>query len=179
MKKRILIMFACVFMMSASFAHAIGAMPDLVVKHELSVEEKSYLGLTSDTFKLSDIQSDYLFVLAFSMYCPVCQRDAPHINKVYETLSTGPAAEKIKFMGIGLGNNPFEVSVFKKKFSVPFPLVSDGEYAVHKALGEVGTPTYYVLKITNGKVETLHTQQGETEDTDAFISLIKEKIGVQ
>lgn len=178
MKKQLIFMTLFCFFVSVAAAWA-GGIPNLTLEDPLTPEEKSYLGVSSDTFTLTDIDADYVFIEAFSMYCPVCQRDAPHINDLFEKVSKADTAGRVKFLGLGLGNNSFEVQIYKEKYSVPFPLVNDQDYAIHTALGEVGTPTYYMIKIKDGKVEILFMQEGEAKDPGKLLQVIKDAAGIK
>ena len=53
---------------------------------------------------------------------------------------------------MGTGNTPFEVDVFRKKYSIPFPLFADEGFLMKKVMrDEIRTPTFLVLKIEAGK----------------------------
>jgi protein-disulfide isomerase len=44
--------------------------------------EKTYLGLTkSGEFSVRDIDADVVIIEVFSMYCPICQGEAPKVNE--------------------------------------------------------------------------------------------------
>lgn len=152
--------------------------PDITLHGKLSAEHKEYLGVTSQDFKLSDIKAEYLFIEAYSMYCPVCQRDAPRVNAVYEQIRKADPDGRVKFIGLALGNTAFEVSFYQKKYEVPFPLFKDEDYVIHKALGEVPTPTFYIVKLGNPSPEILYVKEGEAEDKDALLQAIKDTTGL-
>lgn len=160
-------------------AMAAETFPNITMTGKLTDAQKAYVGNDGVGFTLADIKADYLLVNAFSMYCPICQRDAPHLNKVYETVNAADTEGRVKFLGLGLGNTAFEVAFFQKKYNVEYPIVWDDDYAIHKALGEVGTPTYYLVKLTGGSYEILHQSEGEIEDIEGFAQMILNKSGVR
>jgi len=112
-------------------------------------EHAAYLGLEGrkGTFELEDIPAELVVVEIFSMYCPYCQREAAAVNELYERVEKSPETKgKIKLIGIGAGNSSFEVEVFRKNYRVPFPLISDDDFRLHKAFGETRTPYFFVVK---------------------------------
>ena len=176
--KRLIVTFLVMALLVVS-AQAGQMFPDVTMTGKLTDEQKTYLGVSSDTFKISDIKAQYLFIEAFSMYCPVCQRDAPHVNEVYAAVMAADPGGTVKFLGIGLGNTPFEIAFYKKKYAVPFPLVWDEDYTIHKAIGEVGTPTFYIVRLADGSRETLYMREGEAENADALLKAIKDATGLK
>jgi thiol-disulfide isomerase/thioredoxin len=137
--------------------------PDLALSGTVTDEQRAYLGVDTGRFTLSQIKADYLFIEAYSMYCPICQRDAPHLNELYRRLTEADPEGRIRMIGLGLGNTQFETTFYREKFAVPFPLFDDGDYAVHKALGEPVAPTYYIVRLDPDGAEILYEWEGELE----------------
>jgi thiol-disulfide isomerase/thioredoxin len=121
-----------------------------------------YLGLSAkDKFRLSHIKAETVLVEIFSMYCPICQAEASRVNEIYHIIERDPHLKgAVKLLGVGTGNTPFEVDVFKKKYEVPFPLVPDENMGVQKAFSDqIRTPTFLIVEIGGGnkiKVQNLH-----------------------
>lgn len=174
--RRIIIAMVALFVLASS-AMA-NEFPNLDLSGEMSADQKSYLGVNTDSFKISDIKADYLFIEAYSMYCPVCQRDAPKLNEVYKAVSLMDPNGTIKFVGLGLGNTPFEVEFYRKKYTVEFPLFMDEDYVIHKALGEVPTPTFYIVKMGE-TLEVLYHREGEAKDKDVLLEAIMKHTGIK
>lgn len=144
--------------------------------------EKGYLGLSGDGFfKIPQIKAKVVIVEIFSMYCPYCQKDAPGINELYNAIENNPDIKnKIKLIGIGAGNSPYEVAVYKKTYTVPFPLFADKDFAIHKVLGEVRTPYFIVVKINeDGTHRIAHSQLGGYPGAEPFLELVIKASGLK
>ena len=138
-------------------------------------EERNYLGLSGDgLFEIPEIKARAVIVELFSMYCPFCQKDAPIVNELYRLIENDPTLKKkIKLIGIGVGNSPYEVEVFKKTYDVPFPLFPDKDFVIHKVCGEVRTPYYMVVKINeDGTHQIIHAQLGNFPGAEPFLELV-------
>jgi peroxiredoxin len=147
-----------------------------------NLDERSYLGLSgSGTFKIPQIKAKVVIVEIYSMYCPYCQKDAPGVNELYRLIENNPDIKnKIKLIGIGAGNTPYEVEIFKKTYNVPFPLFPDKDYAIHKACGEVRTPYFMVIKINeDGTHQIVHTQLGNYPGAEPFLELVLKASGLK
>jgi peroxiredoxin len=138
-------------------------------------DETNYLGLSgSGHFKIPQIKAKAVIVEIFSMYCPYCQKDALGVNELYRLIENNSNIKnKIKLIGIGAGNSPYEVEVFKKTYDVPFPLFPDKDFEIHQACGEVRTPYYMVVKINeDGTHQIVHTQLGDYPGAEKFLELV-------
>lgn len=184
----IVIITVCVFTYSLSMAGsppAVGGMlPDVKLSMPKDMADKNYLGLglfAFGSFKIPEIKAQLVIVQIFSMYCPYCQRDAPHVNQLYEKIENNPALKgKIKIIGIGVGNTPYEVGTFKKKYSVPFPLFADADYSIHKMVGEVNTPYFIGVKMNpDGTHQVIHSKLGEIGGADQFLATMMRLSGLQ
>ncbi|MFW5734395.1 MAG: TlpA family protein disulfide reductase, partial [Oceanidesulfovibrio sp.] len=107
-----------------------------------------YLGVTAgEPFALSDINADFALIQVFSMYCPHCQREAPHMKALHEKLLASDHADSLKIIGLGVGNSAYEVDFFRDEYSLAFPLFPDPDYATYDHVGEVGTPFYVLVNL--------------------------------
>ena len=138
-------------------------------------DERNYLGLSgSGLFKIPQIKAKTVIVEFFSMYCPICQKDAPGVNELYHLIENNPVIKnKVKLIGIGAGNSPYEVEVYKKTYDVPFPLFPDKDFVIHQACGEVRTPYYMVVKMNDdGTHQIVHAQLGDYPGAEKFLEII-------
>ena len=179
-----LMLFPVQGVLSASEKELLGVgdlLPDLKLSAPKTPAYKEYLGLTGDSsFRIPDIKADVVIVEIFSMYCPHCQKEAPVLNKLYHMIENHPTAKgKIKLIGIGAGNDIFEVDYFRKKFEVVFPLFDDEDYIVHEAFGKPGTP-YFVVVMgkDDGSYKVVHAQLGGFENPETFLKTVLDKSGL-
>jgi peroxiredoxin len=143
--------------------------------------DRSYLGIKQDTgqISLADIDADIVIIEIFNMYCPHCQRHAPTANKLYQIIETDKRTQgRVKLIGIGVGNSPYEVKLFKKKYTVPFPLFDDPNSAVLNKLTGIKTPSFFGI-MKKGKVaEAFFMEQGPHDDADAFLRKVIQQSGL-
>jgi peroxiredoxin len=157
-------------------------LPDFQLPIPTNTPHRQYLGLEGEGFfKIHQIKAKAVIIEIFSMYCPYCQREAPNINKLYQRIEKDPELQgKIKIIGIGAGNSPFEVSMFEKKYQVPFPLFADNDFVVHKCLGETRTPYFFVVAPgPGGSQKVIYSKLGGINDLDSFLTVIRDRAGIQ
>lgn len=147
-----------------------------------NTDEREYLGLSgSGLFKIPQIKAKTVIIEFFSMYCPICQKDAPGVNELYRLIEKNPDIKnKVKLIGIGAGNSPYEVEVYKKTYDVPFPLFPDKDFVIHQACGEVRTPYYMVVKMNDdGTPQIVHSQLGDYPGAEKFLELVLNASGLK
>jgi peroxiredoxin len=87
---------------------------------------------------------------------------------------------KIKLIGIGAGNSPFEVNYFRETYKIPFPLFDDKNYDIHEMLGMVRTPYFFVVKINkDGTHKLTYSQLGAFKTAEEFLDLILKESGLK
>ena len=107
-------------------------------------------------------------------------KEAFRVNKLYRTIQKRKdLKDKIKMIGIGTGNTPFEVGFFQKKYEVPFPLFPDENLSIHRILGELRTPYFLGVKIdSDGSNKVFYSRLGQFRDIDSFLKRIVELSGL-
>jgi peroxiredoxin len=182
------VLFACLTVapVSAAAPPAVGGqLPDFTLPAPKDSADKGYLGVSglffSGPFKVPQIKANVVIVEIFSMYCPYCQAEAPNVNSLFNKIENNPALKgKIKLVGIGIGNSEYEVGVFKKKYNVPFPLFPDGDFKIHKLLGEPRTPYFIGVRINpDGSHQIFYSKLGAFEGVDAFLNQIIKLSGLK
>lgn len=143
-----------------------------------SEQDKAYLGLEgTGTFKLNQIKTKILIIEVLNTYCPHCQNAAHLVNHLYLDMEKRPdLKDKIKIIGIGVGDSPDEINVFKKEYQVIFPLLSDQNGESADTFGVEGTPTFVGIRLNDqGFPEKFFLQEGGFQNPSNFLKKIIEK----
>jgi peroxiredoxin len=147
-------------------------LPNLELPVPTKAEQASYLGLKpgqGKTFRLSQIKKKWVLIEIFNMYCTICQGEAVKVGQLYEKVQQGPLKDRLAMIGIGVGNSPFEVKVFGKRYRIEYPLFPDGDYKIHKALGQPLTPHFLLISLKDGERRILLSNEGPFGTPSAFL----------
>ncbi|BFR47490.1 TlpA family protein disulfide reductase [Nitratidesulfovibrio sp. HK-II] len=154
--------------------------PDIPLENAASPDQLAALGLSGQgPWKLSDIRppgmknagkAPLVLIEIFSMYCPHCQREAPHMNRFAELLAASPLKDRIAVIGVGAGNTRMEVDLFRERYGVTIPLFADPDLAVHEQVGEPGTPHFFLVSLKNRTAPaTLFSRTGRMASPQSFL----------
>jgi peroxiredoxin len=136
--------------------------------------ERKYLGLSStiERFSLDNVQADVLVVDFFDMYCHVCQARARHMNEFYQLVQSRGLSGRIRILGVGVGDTPKEVAVFKEKFGVPFPVFPDRTGSFSRQFGKIRVPNVIVLKRRLGHFEVVYQESSLPDNPEQFLAKV-------
>lgn len=138
-------------------------------------EDCSYLGIEGrGPFQLAHIKCDLIMLEVIGVYCPLCHQQRPHMNRLYHRVQKDAVlSKKLKFVGIAAGATPMEVAYLIKQTRVPYPVITDEKFSIHKQLGEPRTPFNMVVS-KQGKV--LWTHLGIIKDMDSMFMMLKKMV---
>ncbi len=146
-----------------------------------TAEARDYLGIgAEDPFSLKDINTQVLIIEIFSMYCPHCQREAPNVNRLFDQIiARTDLKDRIKMIGIGVGNNEYEVDIFRKTYNIGFPLFADPSMEISKTLKAERTPTFIAIAYDDeDQLKQVYYQVGNMSDGDVFLNEIIDRSGL-
>jgi hypothetical protein len=148
------------------------SLPDLVLDAPGADPEKQYLGLSDGaTFSLDDISGELLIIEIVGVYCPQCHIQFPRTKTLFNKIEAdAQLAGKVKLLAIAAGANVTEIQFLVKQFGIPYPVIPDTRFEVHKLLGEPRTP--FTIVLTPGK-KVAQTHLGVIPDTNQFFNKIK------
>ncbi len=137
-----------------------------------SDEEAKYLGLDKAAeFTLKDVKAPYVLVEQFSTTCPHCLAQAPIMNQLFDKVQQDAALKgKIKFLGMGQGNDADAVKMWKMFQKIPFPQIADPKSTLGDALNFHPYPVSMLLD-KSGKILWVHI--GTFESADEALKEIK------
>jgi thiol-disulfide isomerase/thioredoxin len=141
-------------------------------------QDRTYLGLErTGTFKLNQIKTRILIIEVLNSYCPHCQHEAPLVNTLYRNIQERvDLKDKIKIIGIGIGNSSDELNLFKEEFQVIFPLLPDENSDIGSTFRVEGTPTFIGIRLNDqGLLEKFLFQEGGFEKAPQFLKEITKR----
>ncbi|MFP4315843.1 MAG: TlpA family protein disulfide reductase [Desulfovibrionales bacterium] len=158
-----------------SYPEAGDPFPNLPLQGDISSAQQEFLGLQAEeTRDLASIDADAVLIEFFSMYCPFCQSEAPDVNALFEMVESETFCRDLKMIGIGVGNTQFEVDFFQNKYEVPFPLFTDQDFIVIDQVGQVGTPYFVLVELSDqGEHQTLLSNMGPFDSPETFLKEVR------
>ena len=126
---------------------------------------------TAETFSINQLNCQLVLIEIVGVYCPQCHIQMPLFNKLfYRIKRDADMCKKSKMLAIAVGANPIEVAYFKKEHQIPYPVIKDPEFEIHKQLGEPRTP--FIMLVSRDK-KVLFIHLGVIKDLDRFFLQIK------
>lgn len=121
----------------------------------------------------SMLRGKYVVFSYFSVNCPFCMNEAPHLQKLYHANS-----DKVIVIGINIDyEDPFQRSNTKKwveKYQLTHPVTTDYKL-LERALGKpIGLPVNYVLD-RKGKIVRIDVGEIFKEDFDEIAKMARAK----
>lgn len=101
--------------------------------------------------KASELKGKAVLTVFWATWCPICQREMPHVQKLYESLR----GRGLEVLALSLDQDKFAVEQYVKDADFSFPVAMRAP-AHQEAYGRIpGTPTF-VLTDANGVTRLRH-----------------------
>lgn len=152
------------------------AFPEIALQAPVQAKDRTYLGISGDRFSIKDLKGEVFLVEVFDVYCIPCQKQAPLYRELFGKLQADPSTrEKVKMMGIAVGNDNDEVKKFTDHFKVPYPIALDPDYKFHKAIGGPPAPFNMIVHREPGKkaAVVVGTHLGLNEDMKGLLQQLQ------
>lgn len=149
------------------------------LRGELTPEQRSYLGLgPSGPFTIGAVRGDLVVVEFFNSSCYACALMAPVMDQVWAKVDARTdLKDRVRFVGIGVGNTPEQVREFHERYGTPFPMLADPEFAAFDALGtSEGTPYLVLLRRSADGTVSARAQVGYIAQADLVVSAFEEAL---
>jgi peroxiredoxin len=123
-------------------------LPSLSFSDSLTSAERSYLGVGQrKAVSIQNIQAHVIVLYLLNSHCPICANSVSGFREVFERIEENPELKKrTRIVGIGAGDTPVEVSTFREHHAIPYPLIPDPEYHLHKLLKQPNVPFILVAR---------------------------------
>jgi hypothetical protein len=176
----VIILLCMVFVLGVQLAPALSAsvpssgsrLPEFTLEAPASAEDRAYLGVgATEPFSIDQINCDLALIEIVGVYCPLCHIQMPLYNKLfYRIKKNADLYSRVKMVAVVVGATPIENSYFKKKHRIPYPVIKDAEFKIHKLLGEPRTP---FIMLVSKDMKIVFTHKGIIKDMDKFLIKIR------
>lgn len=160
--------------------------PEFSFPMTFAKQDEEYLGFPQkflgwgkkDTFHLKDIKGDLIVLEYLNKYCFSCQLQAPIMNQVFSKVASEVRLkDKVKFLGVGAGNNQREVESFRQEKKIPFPIVPDPQFLAYEAIGDPGaTPFTLFIRKTEMGLIVAQIKVGLTKEPEKILNEIDQAL---
>lgn len=132
-------------------------LPDFRVTAPDEKKDSDYLNLGAEkTFRIQDIDAKLLFIEIIGVYCLQCHKQLPSNRKLFFRIKKNSRlAQKVRMIAIAAGANTNETKHIVDQLEIPYPVLPDTKFQIHKILGEPRTP-FTMLVTPDGKVKYAH-----------------------
>lgn len=123
--------------------------PDLSADPLAEPDGYAKLGLTqtSGPVKLTDIKGEILILELFNRFCMSCLKQTAELEKFNQDIQKAGLADKIKILGIGIGNSGPDLVAFKKVVPYSYAVAPDQRFNFYYDIGDLDSaPTTLFLR---------------------------------
>lgn len=172
----IVVQMLFLFFTGPSFSVNIGdPFPLFRTANTLEPEECFYLGIEcGDDFALNDLYHEVIVIEFLNVYCHTCRTQVEIFNDLFLTIEKDPDLnEKVRIIGMAVGNSVEEIKEFKDNFGALYPILSDLKKTIFNMTANIqGTPHTYIIR-KEEKRFVIDYHAGGVSSKDRYLSTIK------
>ncbi|MBN2139482.1 MAG: TlpA family protein disulfide reductase [Desulfovibrionaceae bacterium] len=126
-------------------------------------------------FSLSEIRAGLVIINVYNYFCGPCHAETPKLKELDREINERGLSDRVALLAIAAGDTAQMVERFKQARTPCFPIFPDPDYVLHRALGNVPVPYFFVVR-PGPSPRLIHAQEGEFPQTPAgFLDLILKK----
>ncbi|MEX0330382.1 MAG: TlpA family protein disulfide reductase [Puniceicoccaceae bacterium] len=131
--------------------------------------------------KVFDGEAAVVVLTFYDLYCVACQQSAENFtilsNRIGESFPDAP----IQVKGVGIGDTAFELSVFQRRYNLPYPSIPDPEKTFEEPFQIKGTPTVLVFTRKDTDCIEIYRHEGRlrSSDVENLLETIREAVSAQ
>ena len=133
----------------------------------------AYLGFFSpqESFRLTEIKARIVVAEVFQVSCPHCRNQVDDLKELYRLILKEGLFHQVKIIGLGFGDDLFEVEAFGRRYAIPYPLFADPRGSKVK-VDEI--PVTFILELAPEGARVLYEFHGLLPDADDLLKLIRQ-----
>jgi len=150
-------------------------LPNFTITSPTLEKEKDYLNIeTNKTFTIDQVDCKLLLIEIIGVYCPQCHIQLPRSRKLFFRIKKDSVISKqVKMIAIAVGANSNETAYLKNHLKIPYPVLTDQKFEIHKLIGEPRTP-FMMIVTEDKKIKYVHL--GVIKDMNKFFFKIRSLI---
>ena len=133
----------------------------------------AYLGFFSprESFKLADIKAQILVAEVFQTRCSHCQNQVNDLKELYKLINKEGLFHQVKIIGLGYGDDLFEVEEFGRRYTIPYPLFADPQGSKVRV---ENIPVTFILELVPEGARVVYEFHGLLPAPDDLLKLIRQ-----
>ncbi len=114
-------------------------------------------------------------VEVFQVKCSHCQNQTSDINDLYRLILKERLFHQVKIIGLGYGDDLFEVENFGRRYAIPYPLFADPRGSKVRV---ENIPVTFILELTPEGARVIYEFHGLLPDSEDLLKLIRQTAGL-
>ncbi|MEX0326876.1 MAG: TlpA family protein disulfide reductase [Puniceicoccaceae bacterium] len=125
--------------------------------------------------------ADVVVLTFYDLYCVACQQSADNFSALHGRIQETFPDMATQVTGVGIGDTAFELSVFQRRYKLPYPSIPDPEKTFEEPFLIKGTPTVLVFTRKDTDCIEIYRHEGRfrSSDMEKLLETIREAVSAQ